>query len=230
MKQRVKIDSLLAVAAGIGFTAFLYLFPRLFSMSHGLDHWMDFFGLIIILEGNVLRMAARGHKKANSQKSNQLVTTGLYALVRNPMYLGSFLIGSGFILIAWPWWMFPVFTILFYLRFKKQIVKEEAFLGAAFGNEYKSYCAKVPRFFSSLKNLSDDTRPAIFNWHEIFSTKEKNGLVIWPILAVLLESIQEKIVFGRVDISQTICVFLSAMVAYAIGFLFLVYKNKIAHA
>ena len=218
MKERVRIDSLLAATAAIFFTAFLYLFPSLFSTSHQLDNALDFLGLIIVLEGNVLRMAARGHKKANSNKSNQLVTRGPYTLVRNPMYLGSFLIGIGFILIAWPWWTLPIFALLFYLRFKKQIVKEEAFLNTAFGNEYKNYCSKTPRFFPSFKILSNAQPREILNGQELMSTKEKWGLIVWPILAVVLESIQETVIFGHTNILQTILIFVSAMVFYAISF------------
>ena len=225
MKQRVKIDRLLAATTAICFTAVLYLFPRLFVTIPGVDNLIVLIGLIIALDGNVLRMAARGHKKARSNKSNYLVTSGPYTLVRNPMYLGSFLIGAGFVLIAWPWWMLPMFTLAFYLRFKKQIAKEEIFLHSTFGNQYKNYCAKVPRFFPALKNPFDSHHRETFDLDELFSTKETWGLLAWPILAILLKSIQEKIILGHTDIPENILIFSGGMAMYAVGFLFL-YKTE----
>ena len=137
MKKRVKIDSTL-LSFFIIMTGFLFTFRNLYPHSPYFDDTLDFFGFMVLLTGTLLRMAARGHKKAHSAKSVKLVTTGPYTLVRNPMYLGSFLMGAGFILMVWPWWSLPVFTWIFYLRFRKQVVQEEKFLGEAFGNEYKS--------------------------------------------------------------------------------------------
>ena len=73
-----------------------------------------------------------------------MVTTGIYGYVRNPMYLGSFFIGGGFVLLLWPWWTFPIFVFCFYQRFKQQVLKEEAHLKKIFGKSYEVYCQNVP--------------------------------------------------------------------------------------
>ncbi len=216
MKKRIKIDSSL-LSFIIILTGFLYLFPGLYSSNRVFDNVMDFFGMIIILKGVLLRMSARGYKKANSRKSESLVTDGPYSLVRNPMYLGSFLLGAGFVLIVWPWWSLPAFSGLFYMRFKKQVVKEEALLTEVFGKEYKSYCHKVPRVFPSCKQILKFKLKDVINIEEAFSTKEKRGLIGWPVLAVLMESFQEIFIFKGTDIGQTLLIFVSAMVVFAIG-------------
>ena len=139
MKKRIKIDSAL-LSFIIIITGFLFAFRGLYPLNPFLDDALDFLGFIVLLSGILLRMAARGHKKAHSKKSQALVTSGPYMLVRNPMYLGSFLMGAGFILIVWPWWSLPLFAVLFYIRFKKQVVKEEEFLEELTGRRYKAYC------------------------------------------------------------------------------------------
>ncbi len=162
-------------------------------------------------------MAARGHKKAHSKKGEGLVKTGLYAYTRNPMYLGSFLIGGGFVLMVWPWWTLPVFARVFYMRFKRQVIKEEKYLRKTFGKDYETYAGKVPRIFPSLKSSWKINMKKVFPRGEAWNTKEKRGLIAWPVLALVLETIQEKIVFNVIDIPQTLIVFIVAMLVFVIG-------------
>lgn len=213
MKKRVRIDSsLLSIA--VLFTVFLYQFPHVYPSSRLLDNALDWLGFIVLLAGAYIRMSARGVKKAHSQQGAGLVRKGLYTVVRNPMYLGSFMLGSGFVLVVWPFWILPVFAVLFYLRFNKQIVFEEKWLTKNFGEEYETYCRKVPRLFPSLKKLWITNVSTLFPWKETWSTKEIRGLACWPILAVAMESLQEWRVFGAVNIFRTVLIFLSAAVVF----------------
>jgi protein-S-isoprenylcysteine O-methyltransferase Ste14 len=218
MKKRIKIDSSL-LSFIILLTGFLYAFPKLYSQSVFWDSFLDFMGMVVILKGNMLRMAARGHKKKYSNRSNELVTNGPYKICRNPMYFGSFLIGAGFILIVWPWWTLPIFAMLFYMRFKTQVVKEEKFLGEMFQDEYRKYCAKVPRIFPNLKMAATTKTREIIDLNEAFSTKETGGLFGWPILAVILESFQEMVIFGHTDIARTLVIFMAAVVTFTVAFI-----------
>jgi len=111
-----------------------------------------------------------------------------------------------------------VFAILFYIRFNKQMVKEEVFLTEHFGDSYAAYCQQAPRIFPRLSDILKIKIRDVFNVDEMMSTKEKRGLYTWPILAVVLETIQEKLVFGMVDVPQTVFIFLAAFVAVVIGF------------
>ena len=224
MKKRVKIDSAL-LSSVIIITGFLFAFRNLYSHNSFLDDALDFIGFIVLLTGILLRMSARGHKKAHSHKSEKLVMTGPYTFVRNPMYLGSFLMGAGFILMVWPWWSLPIFGGLFYARFNKQIVKEEKYLSKLDGEKYDRYCKRIHRFFPSIRHLPQARLRKVINLKEAFSTTEARGLWGWPLLAVLLESLQEQIIFEQTILSQTITIFLSAAVVFVIGF-WIFYQKK----
>jgi protein-S-isoprenylcysteine O-methyltransferase Ste14 len=217
MKKRVKIDNAL-LSFIIIVTGFLFVFRGFYPHSPVLDDGLDFIGFMVLLAGIMLRMSARGHKKIHSQKSEQLVTTGPYTLVRNPMYLGSFLMGAGFIFMVWPWWSLPVFAYIFYVRFNKQIVHEEKCLSELAGEKYDRYCKRVRKLFPSLRYLPKAQLGKVVNLKEAFSTHEKRGLWFWPILAVILESFQEQLVFEQTVLSQTLMVFLTAAVTFAIVF------------
>lgn len=224
MKKRIQIDSAI-LSFAIILTGFLYLNRDLYAMNRLLDDVLDFAGMMIILKGVLFRMAARGHKKKYSRQGGQLVTDGPYRLVRNPMYFGSFLLGAGFTLIVWPWWGLPVFAVLFYLRFNRQIVKEEEYLSKAFGEEFAAYCRTTPRLFPSVSKIMVAKTSEIFDLKEAFSTKEKRGLWGWPILAVALELFQETLVFGHADLRRTAAVFLSAVIVFFAG-LWIFYRGK----
>lgn len=213
MKTRIKIDSAI-LSFIIILTGFLYQFPWLYTSSRATDNILDFIGIIGVLKGIYFRMAARGYKKAHSQSGHGLVMVGPYTLVRNPMYLGSFLMGTGFVLIVWPWWTAPIFGYLFYVRFIPQIKKEELYLHETFGQDYDEYTKKVPRIFPKIKDAVMAKAKDIFPLKYIWTTKEKWGLIGWPMLAVFSEAFQEKVVFGFADFGQIIFIFVLAIVSF----------------
>ena len=213
MKTRIKIDSAI-LSFVIILTGVLYQFRFLYPSSELVDDIFDYGGLLVVLLGTFLRMSARGYKKAHSKMSENLVTDGPYALTRNPMYLGSFLMGAGFVLIVWPWWSLPLYGVVFYLRFRRQIIKEEGFLSAHFGDAYQKYMCRTPRFFPTGKTLKAQRLSQAFMPSVLFNTKEKWGLMGWPLMAVLLETMQERLVFGFSDILKTVAIFAGSALAF----------------
>lgn len=86
----------------------------------------------------------------HAQRHHRLATTGPYAHIRHPQYVGFVLILLGF-LLQWPTLltllMFP-FLLVMYARLAS---KEESDMRKQFGNEYDTYAARTPRFFPSWK-------------------------------------------------------------------------------
>jgi protein-S-isoprenylcysteine O-methyltransferase Ste14 len=112
-------------------------------------------GLLVGL-GVGLRVWACGHL----EKNRLVVTTGPYAHVKNPLYLGSFLIAAGTCLAAastrgagrWVLWAgVPAVLLAFFLYYlpKKKRVEGER-LRAKFGAEWERYDAAVPDFVPRL--------------------------------------------------------------------------------
>ena len=217
MKRRIKINRILLPLL-IVFTGFLFQFPSLYSKSIFGNDILNYAGLFIILAGTLVRMAARGHKKAHSYNGGALVTTGPYGFVRHPMYLGIFLISSGFILMIWPWWTIFIWTGLFYFRFKIEIAKEENHLRRAFGSTYEMYVQKVPLVLPRWGDLKKIRLSRIFRGPGIWETDEKRGLILWPVLAVLLEILQQHLVFGFVPLARILVVLILSMLSFYLSF------------
>lgn len=83
----------------------------------------------------------------NPQKTTKLVTNGVYAITRNPMYLAMLLLLLGFGLHLGN--AFNVLLAAGFVGYMNhfQIIPEERALQTIFGKEYQHYCAKVRRWF-----------------------------------------------------------------------------------
>jgi len=101
-------------------------------------------GLIAFL-GLLLRACAAGYL----DKSRSLTTGGPYRYTRNPLYLGSFLLGCGFAIAGARWWLAVAFVIFFLLIYWPVMRREEDFLRRQFGEAYDRYAEAVSLFIST---------------------------------------------------------------------------------
>jgi len=114
--------------------------------------WLWLSGLPLIVMGVVLAAAgSRLFSKAGTNiipltRSTTLVTSGVFAWTRNPMYLGMLLALGGVALLTRTWMTWPVLIAFFVLIRQQFIVKEEALLVQTFGEAYNGYCAQVRRW------------------------------------------------------------------------------------
>ena len=124
----------------------------LIPLVNMLDFPWTIFGIIPVACGIILNLIADGaFKKAKTtvkpfQESTSLVTTGVFSLSRNPMYLGFvlILIGSGILLGSLtPFIILPIFIVLINRNF---ISIEEQMLQDKFGKEWSEYKSKVRRW------------------------------------------------------------------------------------
>jgi protein-S-isoprenylcysteine O-methyltransferase Ste14 len=103
-------------------------------------------GAVLALGGLLLRGWAAGHL----EKGASLATAGPYALTRNPLYLGSTLIGAGFALAGRSLVMAAAFMVLLLLVYGPVMRREEQFLRDRFGEAYRRYEERVPLFVPRL--------------------------------------------------------------------------------
>ncbi len=99
-------------------------------------------GVLVALPGLALRAWATGHLR----KNDALATTGPYAYTRNPLYLGSFVIGLGFTIAAGRLILGLLFALLFLGIYVPVMRVETKTLDELFGKDYQDYAAAVPLF------------------------------------------------------------------------------------
>ncbi len=103
-------------------------------------------GILLTVLGVYLWAGAMFRSKIDSHiAKNSLATTGVYALVRNPIYSAFMFFCTGALLIAGNLFFLPLF--FFYWIFMTVLMKctEERWLKKLYGREYEEYCKRVNR-------------------------------------------------------------------------------------
>ena len=107
-------------------------------------------GAICIVAGEWIRLAgvagAGTVTRRRSRTVQRLVTYGIFAWVRNPLYVGNFLIWMGFTIISGVLWFLPVAIVIFAIEYSLIVRYEEGVLESIFGAEYIAYKESTPRW------------------------------------------------------------------------------------
>ena len=103
-------------------------------------------GIVLCFLGATIRYWASGFLRKDSRPA----IGGPYSFVRNPLYLGTYLMALGTALAIENWGLLGVSTVVFALIYHYIILDEETKLVRIFGEPYQVYCKLVPRFFPRL--------------------------------------------------------------------------------
>jgi len=130
-------------------------------------------GALLIVPGLLIRAFASGHVR----KNEALATSGPYAYTRNPLYLGSLLMGIGFAVAARSWWVGGVLVVMFFAIYLPVIRDEEAYLRQKFP-EFEEYARRVPRMFPRITPHADANETAGgFSFDLYLKHREYNALL-----------------------------------------------------
>src|ERR1051326_4617056 len=129
-------------------------------------------GAILIVPGLLIRALASGHVR----KNESLATSGPYAYTRNPLYLGSLLMGVGFAVAARSWWVGIALVVMFFAIYLPVIRDEEAYLRGKFP-EFVEYARRVPRMFPSPLPVRPNTEGGGFSMALYRKHREYNALL-----------------------------------------------------
>jgi protein-S-isoprenylcysteine O-methyltransferase Ste14 len=103
-------------------------------------------GGVVAIVGILIRAWSAGHIR----KNKELAISGPYSYTRNPLYLGSFLLGGGFCIASGVWWIGVIFIVLYLGIYFPVMNVEAGDLLAMFGKDFEDYAANVPLFFPRL--------------------------------------------------------------------------------
>ena len=116
-------------------------------------------GGAVAAAGLALRAYAAGHLA----KNQRLAISGPYAWTRNPLYLGSALMGAGFAVAGGSWILALACLVLFVAIYWPVIRREEEYLRREFGEVYDCYAQSVPLFLPRFRRPGGGEK---FQWKQ----------------------------------------------------------------
>lgn len=164
--------------------------------------------------GMVVRALALGYapegtsgRNTRRQIAKRLSTTGMYSIVRHPLYLGNFFLGLGVVLFVHSGWFVVVYTLAFALFYERIIFTEEAFLRASFGDAYLAWAGRTPTFFPRFSGWQKPELP--FSMKSILR-REHHGLLELVAIFFVLKVATDLVVERRLLAEPAWIVFLAA--------------------
>jgi protein-S-isoprenylcysteine O-methyltransferase Ste14 len=208
LKKRIKTNGILAAIGIIIYITLLLFFPSYYSST--LNRVLVSIAFIFFLAGVFLRIVGRAYKLEHSREGNALVKDGLYAAVRNPMYLGSFLTGVSFAFLLGNPWVIIIFIIVFFLRFIPQVRLEEKVLLEKFGKAYEEYLKSVPQFIPKINKIFKKEFKKYFNFKKFpWIKKEILTAMGWFALFLLITFLKDLRNYNLWEFSIELIIFVS---------------------
>jgi protein-S-isoprenylcysteine O-methyltransferase Ste14 len=122
-------------------------------------------------------------RNTEHQKAETLNTTGLYSIVRHPLYLGNFFIFLGMVLFVQVVWFAILAVLSFWLYYERIMFAEEEFLRGKFGNRFLEWAEKTPAFWPGFRNWK---QPALtFSFKNILKREYTAFFLIISSLTIL---------------------------------------------
>ena len=128
---------------------------------------------------------AGGATRTRNVGAPQLITSGPFGYVRNPLYIGNMIMYTGATVIANIWMPYLILVVLFYFAIQYYFIVrlEEDKLTDLFKDEYKEYTQAVPRFLPKLKSINSKnlTEPDYSNAFK----SEKSTFMSFSLIVIL---------------------------------------------
>ena len=147
-------------------------------------------GVLLVLAGQGLRLWAVRHigtiSRTRTTRYGPLMTAGPYAVVRNPLYVGNWLLWTGFALWSGLMWMLPIAWLVFYAHYRAIAQWEAGFIRSKYPDTYDLYAREVrawlPRW--PARGALAPLTP-LHPWRDVFFS-ERGTLLAAVLMGVLL--------------------------------------------
>jgi len=158
-------------------------------------------GLAVALAGEGIRIVSVGFAGSGTSgresflKADSLNTTGLYSLVRNPLYWGNIMIFAGLLAAFANPAALVLFVAFLFLQYHFIVLAEESYLRQAHGVSYEEYGSRVARWLPAFNRYVPAGRP--FDWRKVLF-KENDSCFNLLLAALLILAWKEKRFSGSV--------------------------------
>ncbi|MGD9244588.1 MAG: isoprenylcysteine carboxylmethyltransferase family protein [Desulfobacterales bacterium] len=173
---------------------------------------VSFFGFLVRCYTIAYVPKRTSGRNTKTQKADSLNITGMYSLMRNPLYFGNFFMFLGVTLFIRLWWISIIYGLAFWLYYERIILAEEAFLKEKYGKDYLDYAKDTPAFIPNFKNWKPPSLS--FSFRHIIK-REYSGFFAMIASFTVLEFVGDYIITGKIIIDKVwLCLFLGGFGVY----------------
>jgi len=183
----------------VSLSSFSYLHQR-----HDMNEIWQLFCLAISFLGLALRILTVGRaplgtsgRNTREQVADTLNTTGVYSLVRHPLYLGNFLVMLGFALWPHQTWVAVLMSCIYMIYYERIMLAEEAFLRHRFGAAFEDWARQTPAFIPKLKGWKPS--PVPFCWRTV-GQREYNAFFLIVTVFFLFDFVGDSVAEGNLHL------------------------------
>lgn len=168
----------------------------------GNNLWINLGGLTLSLLGELIRISAVGFSFPGTSgretylRADNLNTTGIYSVVRNPLYIGNFLMFAGLVTVFANIYALLVFSVFLIAQYYFIILSEENFLRNKYGEDYENYCGRVRRIIPTFGYYRKNQNP--YSGKKVLF-KEKDSVFNMLMMFLLVLLYKERVFRGRIE-------------------------------
>jgi protein-S-isoprenylcysteine O-methyltransferase Ste14 len=144
----------------------MHYFP---AQNKWLDQSNTLSAVSLVVLGHLIRALAVGKRAAHTSGRNRdeqvaeaLNSTGIYSMVRHPLYLGNITTYMGWVVFTGIWWLIPIMLLVFLFYYRFIIYAEEQFLTRKFGQDYLDWKSATPLLLPAFWKFKANPQPFSF--------------------------------------------------------------------
>lgn len=126
-------------------------------------------------------------RNTSKQVAESLNTTGIYSIVRHPLYLGNYFIWLGIVVFTFSWSFILIFSLAYWIYYERIMYAEEQFLFRKFGEKYKLWSSRTPAFWPAFKYATKGNVPFSF---KAILRREYSGVLATVLGFVYVEALR----------------------------------------
>ena len=180
-------------------------------------NWLVFC-FCISLFGQFIRIISVGKvpigtsgRNTKQQKAVSVNKSGIYSIVRHPLYLGNYFMWLGMFLLIPIIWLQIIFSLIYWIYYERIMIAEEEFLRDKFGSDYTDWASHVPAFFPSFKWFVNNPLP--YKYKNIIK-REYTSLSAMIFLFLLLIIFNNGIAFGNWQLNKGLKIALGTTILF----------------
>lgn len=151
-----------------------------------------------LIRAYTIATTPKGTSGRNTEKqvAEALNTSGIYSMVRHPLYLGNYLMWAGITAFTYNIWFFLLMSLAYWLYYERIMFAEERFLEKKFGMAYLEWSQRIPAFLPSFRDPVKSTVP--FSIKSVFR-REYSGILATVLGFAFIDHLRYFFLHGQLD-------------------------------